>query len=61
MAFEEEGFRVSTRDPNTCYERIPALALQHKIQIRRLTSPDNDMAAVFRYLTQSGYQQRAGA
>jgi ABC-2 type transport system ATP-binding protein len=61
VAFEEEGFRVSTRDPNTCYERIPALALQHKIQIRRLTSPDNDMAAVFRYLTQSGYQQRAGA
>lgn len=60
IAFEDEGIRISTRDPNACYVRIPQLALEHKISIRRLTSPDNDMAAVFRYLTRSGYQQSAG-
>jgi ABC-2 type transport system ATP-binding protein len=61
VSFEDEGIKVSTKDPNACYDRIPRLALEHKIQIRRLTSPDNDLAAVFRYLTQVGYQQRAGA
>ena len=58
--FDEGGIRVATRDPNACYRRIPELAIAHNIEIRRLTSPDNNLAAVFRYLTEAGYKQNAG-
>lgn len=61
VRFEEEGIRISTRNPNACYERLPRLALDHNIKIKRITSPDNDLAAVFRFLTRSGYQQKSGA
>jgi ABC-2 type transport system ATP-binding protein len=60
IQFEEEGIRVATTDPAACYKRIPRLALEHKIVVRRLTSPDNNLAAVFRYLTEGGYKQSAG-
>ncbi len=60
IAFDDEGLRVMTRDPNPCYEAIPRLALAHNFKIRRLTSPDNNLAAVFRYLTEGGYKQSAG-
>ncbi len=61
ITFEEDGIRIATSDPNACYTRIPKIALEKGIKVRRITSPDNDLAAVFRYLTESGYQQTAGA
>ncbi len=61
IQFDGGGLLVSTNDPAACYMRIPALALEHGIEIRRLTSPDNHLEAVFKYLTEMGYQQRAGA
>lgn len=61
IQFDDDGIRVATKDPAACYKRIPKLALEHKIVVRRLTSPDNNLAAVFRYLTEVGYKQSAGA
>ena len=46
------GFRLATRDPNACYDRIPPLALEHDVGLRGFNSPDNDLNAVFRYLVE---------
>ena len=40
-----------TRDPDACYGAIPKLALAHNVKITALSSPDDNLAAVFRYLT----------
>lgn len=61
ILFVDDGLRVATRAPNACYMRIPKLALEHNIEIKRLTSPDNNLTAVFRYLTESGQHPQAGA
>jgi ABC-2 type transport system ATP-binding protein len=50
VEFTDGGFRVATRDPNACYERLPRLALDRGFQLHGMTSPDNDLNAVFRYL-----------
>ena len=42
---------VETPEPDTCYALIPSVALAADIRITRLTSPDNNLEAVFRYLT----------
>jgi ABC-2 type transport system ATP-binding protein len=52
IEFVDAGFRIATREPDACYSRIPALALEEGIEIRRLTSPDNNLMAVFEYLVQ---------
>ena len=52
IEFLEVGFQLSTRDPDACYTRIPKVALEHGISVRRLTSPDNNLTAVFNYLVQ---------
>ncbi len=52
---EEEGGKalvLETRDPDGCYPLIPKLALEAGIKIQSLTSPDNNLQAVFEYLTQ---------
>jgi len=48
----EGGFRLATREPNACYDRIPSLALEHDVGLRGFDSPDNDLNAVFRYLVE---------
>ncbi len=50
IEFAEEGIHVATRAPDACYTRIPKLALENGIEIRRIASPDNNLMAVFRYL-----------
>ncbi len=52
LEFVDGGFRIATRDPNACYERIPRLALDGEFHLRGMTSPDNDLNAVFRYLVE---------
>jgi ABC-2 type transport system ATP-binding protein len=52
---EEEGgdaLVLETRAPDDCYPIIPKLALEAGVKIRSLTSPDNNLQAVFEYLTQ---------
>jgi len=43
---------VETRLPDDCYAAVPRLALAHGVKLRSLRSPDDNLAAVFRYLTQ---------
>jgi len=50
IEFAEEGIHVATRAPDACYTRIPKLALDNGIEIRRIASQDNNLMAVFRYL-----------
>lgn len=50
IEFADGGIHVATRAPDACYTRIPALALEHNLQIHRIASPDNNLMAVFRYL-----------
>jgi ABC-2 type transport system ATP-binding protein len=42
---------VETRDPDRCYDDIATTVLDHGVRIVSLTSPDNNLGAVFDYLT----------
>jgi len=42
---------VETRDPDRCYSAVPRIAKEHGVPLLSLTSPDDNLAAVFRYLT----------
>jgi ABC-2 type transport system ATP-binding protein len=46
-----ESIEVETRDPDACYGAIPRLAVEHGVRVFALTSPDDNLASVFRYLT----------
>lgn len=50
IEFADSGIHVATRSPDACYTRIPRIALDHGIEINRITSPDNNLMAVFKYL-----------
>jgi len=43
---------IETLTPDTAYDSIPAFALDRGIHITELSSPDNNLEAVFRYLTE---------
>jgi ABC-2 type transport system ATP-binding protein len=59
---DENNLVVETRDPDGCYPLIPRLALDHGIKIRELSSPDNNLQAVFDYLNRGrGPEGVAGA
>ena len=42
---------VETRQPDALYDAIPQIAAQLELEIESLSSPDDNMGAVFRYLT----------
>ena len=50
ISFAERGLRVSTREPDACYRSHPGLALEHELVLYGMTSPDNNLMAVFKYL-----------
>ena len=50
IEFQDRHIKVATTDPDACYDRIPALALDHQITLHAMTSPDNNLMAVFKYL-----------
>jgi ABC-2 type transport system ATP-binding protein len=52
LGFEEGAVVVETRKPDACYPLIPSVARKAGVKIRALTSPDNNLQAVFRYLTE---------
>jgi ABC-2 type transport system ATP-binding protein len=49
---DKDAVVIETGNPDGCYPLIPKLALDKGIKIRSLTSPDNNLQAVFDYLTQ---------
>jgi ABC-2 type transport system ATP-binding protein len=52
LRFEgDDRLMVETRDPDRCYSAVPRIAKEHDVPLLALTSPDDNLAAVFRYLT----------
>ena len=54
IVFERNAALVETRDPDRCYAEIADAVLANNIAVRQLTSPDNNLGAVFAYLTRAG-------
>jgi ABC-2 type transport system ATP-binding protein len=52
IEIEDHTLEVETRAPDRLYDEIAAVALAAGLKIRSLTSPDNNIQAVFDYLTQ---------
>jgi ABC-2 type transport system ATP-binding protein len=48
---DAQAVEVETRSPNQFYSEFPAIALAAGYTIRRYGSPDNNLEAVFNYLT----------
>jgi ABC-2 type transport system ATP-binding protein len=61
VSFEPDGATVTveTRAPDALYPEVPRLARAHGVTLLGLTSPDDNLAAVFRYLTED--RERPGA
>lgn len=51
MQFDRDIVQFETSDPDRCYDLISAACLENEIKLRSLTSPDNNLGAVFEYLT----------
>ena len=54
IVFERAGVVVETRDPDRCYDELAAAVVEHDIKVTALSSPDNNLGAVFEYLTGDG-------
>jgi ABC-2 type transport system ATP-binding protein len=46
------GLTVESQRPDAFYERLPDLLLRNEIELDELTSPDDNLEAVFHYLVQ---------
>ncbi|HEY6033109.1 MAG TPA: ABC transporter ATP-binding protein [Kofleriaceae bacterium] len=53
IAFERNAVLLETRDPDRCYAEVSDAVLASGVAVRQLTSPDNNLGAVFDYLTRS--------
>jgi ABC-2 type transport system ATP-binding protein len=54
IEFERGAVLIETRDPDRCYEQIGETVLTQQVAVSTLTSPDNNLGAVFEYLTGEG-------
>jgi ABC-2 type transport system ATP-binding protein len=54
ISFERGGLVLETRDPDRCYDHIAAAVLAKDVTVTALSSPDNNLGAVFEYLTGDG-------
>jgi ABC-2 type transport system ATP-binding protein len=51
LSFEPSAVIVETTRPDDCYDLITSIVVDDGVDISGLTSPDNNLAAVFDYLT----------
>ena len=51
LGFERDAVTIETRDPDRCYDLLATAVLDHHVVVRAMTSPDNNLGAVFDYLT----------
>src|SRR5262249_34178808 len=58
IVFERGGGVIETRDPDRCYDAISGTVLEHGVTVTALSSPDNNLGAVFEYLTGDGGARR---
>jgi len=54
IVFERGGLLLETRDPDRCYDEIAAAVIAGGVTVTELGSPDNNLGAVFDYLTGGG-------
>ena len=54
VGFERNAVLLETRDPDRCYAQVADAVLSAGVTVRQLTSPDNNLGAVFDYLTRGG-------
>ncbi len=54
IVFERGAVLIETRDPDRCYDQLAEAVLGGGIAVSALTSPDNNLGAVFEYLTGDG-------
>ena len=54
IVFERTGVLIETRDPDRCYDQLAAAVLENGVEVSALSSPDNNLGAVFEYLTGDG-------
>jgi ABC-2 type transport system ATP-binding protein len=54
ITFDREAVTLETKQPDACYDLLGTTILQHQIKLTSLTSPDNNLSAVFDYLTGAG-------
>ena len=54
IAFSDGAVVIETRDPDKLYPAVPEAAARAGALITSLTSPDNNLESVFRYLTDGG-------
>jgi len=58
IVFERSGLLIETRDPDRCYDQLAAAVLDGGVHVSALSSPDNNLGAVFDYLTGDGGHER---
>jgi len=51
LSFERNAVVIETENPDACYDLIGQVVLDEKLLVRSMTSPDNNLGAVFEYLT----------
>jgi ABC-2 type transport system ATP-binding protein len=56
LVFESErsALTVETANPDRCYDEIAAAVAEQGLAVANMTSPDNNLGAVFEYLTGGG-------
>ncbi len=52
MTIEAGALVIETRDPDRCYDELAAAVIERDVEVRALRSPDNNLGAVFDYLTE---------
>jgi ABC-2 type transport system ATP-binding protein len=53
MTLEPGALVIETRDPDRCYDELAAAVIDRDVDVRTLRSPDNNLGAVFDYLTEA--------
>jgi ABC-2 type transport system ATP-binding protein len=51
VQFDQGGLEIETRKPDRLYDALTRLCVERDIAVRSLSSPDDNMQAVFEYLT----------
>jgi ABC-2 type transport system ATP-binding protein len=51
LSLDRRGLTLETTDPDRCYDDVAAALREHRLELRAMTSPDNNLGAVFDYLT----------
>jgi ABC-2 type transport system ATP-binding protein len=51
LIMERRAVLIETRDPDRCYDDLATAILERGLELRAMTSPDNNLGAVFEYLT----------